>query len=271
MLIDSGGSYRDDSDIGARVVAPFLRHARVRRLDYLVATHPQADHARGFGAILRDFRVGRFWDNGAPLRSEWYGALREVAIQRGIYRDVVAEGYAANVVDGVQLDLLHPSATYQPQTKRRGDREAAGENNRSLVLKLTYGAVSFLFTGDIEQEAESVLLQTRNDLRATVLKVPHHGSRTSSSEPFVHAVNPSVAVFSVPRESRFGHPHPLVIERYQALGVQLLRTDEHGAITIRTDGHSVWVEPYIGESMTLAAPATDHVAEISTPSAGGPR
>ena len=154
------------------------------------------------------------------------------------------QGYTATVIDGVHLELLHPSATFQPPTKRRGDREDAGENNRSLVLKLTYGAISFLFTGDIEQEAESVLLQTSDDLRATVLKVPHHGSRTSSSEPFVRAVDPSVAVFSVQRDSRFGHPHPMVVERYKALGVHLLRTDEHGAITVRTDGQSVWVEPY---------------------------
>ena len=108
----------------------------------------------------------------------------------------------------------------QHSSLRRSDvaiRADAGENNRSLVLKLTYGAISFLFTGDIEQEAESVLLQTSDDLRATVLKVPHHGSRTSSSDPFVRAVDPRVAVFSVQRDSRFGHPHPMVVERYKAL------------------------------------------------------
>ncbi len=271
MLIDSGGSYRDDSDIGARVVAPFLRHTRVRGLDYLVATHPQSDHAKGFGAILQDFRAGLFWDNGAPLRSEWYSALREVAVQRGIYQDVVAAGYTATVIDGVHLDLLHPSATFQSQTKRRGEREAAGENNRSLVLKLTYGAVSFLFTGDIEQEAESVLLQTRDNLRATVLKVPHHGSRTSSSEPFVRAVDPSVAVFSVQRDSRFGHPHPMVVERYKALGVHLFRTDEHGAITVRTDGQIVWVEPFLSKPVVLSAQAPRHLAGTLGPSVATPR
>ena len=271
MLIDSGGSYRDDSDIGARVVAPFLRHTRVHRMDYLVATHPQSDHAKGFGAILRDFRVGQFWDNGAPLRSEWYSALREGAVQRGIYQDVLAAGYTATVIDGVQLSLLHPSATFQPLTKRRGDRQAADENNHSLVLKLTYGAISFLFTGDIEHEAESVLLQTSANLRATVLKVPHHGSRTSSSEPFVRAVAPSVAVFSVQRESRFGHPHPMVVERYKALGVHLFRTDEHGAITVRTDGQSLWVEPYSGRPEALSTSATHHLEGRLMPLSAVPR
>jgi competence protein ComEC len=257
--------------MGARVIAPFLRHTRVRRLDYLVATHPQADHAKGFGALLRDFQVGQFWDNGAPLRSEWYGALRGVAVKRGIYQEVVTTGDTATVIDGVHLKLLHPSATFQPPPRRRGDREDADENNHSLVIKLTYGAISFLFTGDIEQEAERVLVQSSDDLRAHVLKVPHHGSRTSSSEPFVRAVDPVVAVFSVQRDSRFGHPHPRVVERYKALGVHLFRTDENGAITVRTDGHTVWVEPYTGESAALYIPATHHLAEALTPPPAAPR
>jgi competence protein ComEC len=271
MLIDSGGSYRDDIDIGARVVVPFLRHTRVRRLDYLVATHPQVDHAKGFGAILRDFRVGRFWDNGALLRSEWYGVLRAVAVQRGIYQDIVAEGRTTAVIDGVHLKLLHPSATFQPPTKRQGDREETGENNRSLVLKLTYGTISFLFTGDIEHEAEHILVQTGDDLRADVLKVPHHGSRTSSSEPFVRAVDPVVAVFSVPRQSRFGHPHPMVVARYQALGSHVFRTDTHGAITVRTDGQSLWVDPYVRGSAEPAAPQTHRRADRRIRLTGVPR
>jgi competence protein ComEC len=271
MLIDGGGSYRDDIDIGARVVAPFLRHTRVRCLDYLVATHPHPDHAKGLGFILGDFRVGQFWDNGAPLRSEWYRALRDEAVQRGIYRDAVAEGYTAAVIDGVHLTLLHPSATFQPPMKRRSGRDEVGQNNRSLVLRLAYGAVSVLFTGDIEEEAESFLLRAGHDLRSTILKVPHHGSRSSSSEPFVRAVGPRVAVFSVPRDSRFGHPHPAVVGRYQAAGARIWRTDAHGALTVRTDGQSVWVVPAIGEPAVLDAPATDRLAGTRLPPAVAPR
>jgi competence protein ComEC len=247
------------------VVVPFLRHRRVRHLDYLVATHPQADHAKGFGAVFRDFRVGRYWDNGVPSPPEWYRALRQVAVQRGIYQDPVAAGYSSAIIDGVRLDLLHPRATYQPQAKRRHERQSAGENNRSLVLKLTYGTVSFLFTGDIEHEAERALLHSSDNLRATVLKVPHHGSRTSSSEAFVRAVNPGIAVFSVQRHSRFGHPHPVVVERYQASGAQVWRTDKHGAISVRSDGQKVWVEPYIGASVRLPVPLTQSVADVLAP------
>jgi competence protein ComEC len=271
MLIDGGGSYRDDFDVGERVVAPFLRHQSIRRLDYVVATHPHPDHAKGLGFILRDFRARQFWDNGAQHAAPWYDKLRQAAIDRRMYRDVVTDGLIAATIDGVDLELLHPTVTFQPQMKRHGSGEDAEENNRSLVLKLTYGAISMLFTGDIEQEAESFLLQSSHHLRATILKVPHHGSRTSSTEPFVRAVNPSVAVFSVQRDGRFGHPHPVVVERYRTLGAQILRTDEHGAITVRTDGRSVWIQPYIGEPAMLSAPAAHHLAETLTPPAAAPR
>jgi competence protein ComEC len=251
MLIDGGGSYRDDVDIGERVVAPFLWHQRVRRVDYAVASHPHPDHAKGLGVILRDFRVREFWDNGAQEPSSWYSTLRQMAIDQRIYRDMSVHGLEARTIDGVRLELLHPTAAFQPPKRQPRVGENRDENNRSLVLKLTFGRISVLFTGDIEQEAERFLLQTNRDLRSTVFKVPHHGSQTSSLESFVRAVNPRAAVFSVQRDSRFGHPHPTVVERYRKLDALVFRTDIHGAITIRTDGHSVWIEPHIGQPAIL--------------------
>jgi competence protein ComEC len=188
-----------------------------------------------------------------------------MAIAQHRYRNVVLNGPAALTIDGVALELLHPTPTFQPHMKPRGRGENAGENNGSLVVKLTYGSISILFTGDIEQEAERFLLQSGRNLRATILKVPHHGSRTSSSAPFVRAIEPKVAVFSVQRDSRFGHPHPLVVDRYTALGTQILRTDVHGAITLRTDGRSVWIDPYRGESTMFSVPLTPSMAERHAP------
>ena len=272
MLIDGGGSYRDDVDIGERVVAPFLWHQRVRRVDYVVASHPHPDHAKGLGVILRDFRAREFWDNGAREPAAWYRALRQTAIDRRIYRDLRVNGLEAHTVDGVRLELLHPTAAFQPPPKRRprvGEND--DENNRSLVLKLTFGRISVLFTGDLEREAERFLLQTDRDLRSTIVKVPHHGSQTSSLEAFVRAVNPQVAVFSVQRDGRFGHPHPAVVERYRKLDALVFRTDTHGAITVRTDGHSVWIEPHIGPPVILPPLAAHHAAEVVTPPpAAGP-
>jgi competence protein ComEC len=266
MLIDGGGSYRDDFDVGERVVAPFLWYQGIRRVDYVVATHPHPDHAKGLGVILRDFRVQQFWDNGAQQSTPWYDKLRQAAIDQHMYRDVVINGSAATTIDGVDLELLHPTPTFQPQMKRRGSGEDAGENNRSLVLKLTYGTISILFTGDIEQEAERFLLQSSHNLSATILKVPHHGSRTSSGMAFLRAVNPRVAVFSVQRDSRFGHPHPVVIDRYTTLDAYVFRTDEHGAITMRTDGHALWVEPLIGQPVVFTPTATHQLAATAPPS-----
>jgi competence protein ComEC len=269
MLIDGGGSARGDFDVGERVVAPFLWHKRVRTVDYVVATHSHPDHAKGLPFILKYFRVRQFWDNGATLHSPWYTMLREQAVGGGLYRDVVSAGLARVSIDGVRLDVLHPTLAFQSQAQL-GARtpEDRGENNRSLVLKLGYGDVSVLFTGDIEQEAEAFLLQTGCDVGATVLKVPHHGSRTSSSEAFVRAVNPRVAVFSVQRDSRFGHPHAMVVERYQASGAHVLRTDAHGAISLRTDGQSLWVEPFIGQPAVLPSAAPHQLVETvpSSPS-----
>ena len=103
------------------------------------------------------------------------------------------------------------------------------------------------------------------------MKPSHHGSRTSSTEPFVRAVNPSVAVISAQRDSRFGHPHPVVVERYHALGAHVFRTDERGAIAVHTDGQTVWIRPHIGEPMVLSAPIAHRLVEALPPSAAGPR
>jgi competence protein ComEC len=266
MLIDGGGSYRDDFDIGQRIVAPFLWHKGVRTVDYVVATHPHPDHAKGLRFILQDFRVRQFWDNGAPLQSGWYRGLREAALGHGIYRDVVAEGFHSATIDGVRLDLLHPSPAFRPEAERRArTQEDRDENNRSLVLKLTYGAISFLFPGDIEQEAEAFLLQTGRNVNATVLKAPHHGSRTSSSEAFLRAVGPSAVVFSVQRDNRFGHPAPAVLARYEAFGAQIFRTDHDGAITMWTDGQTLGAAPYDGQAAMVVIPGQRQLADTLIP------
>jgi competence protein ComEC len=193
--------------------------------------------------ILKDFRVQQFWDNGAPLRSSWYRALREEAVQRGLYRDMVAEGFTTGMIDGVRVEMLHPTSAFQPPAARRPrDTEDRQENEHSLVLKLTYGTISYLFPGDLEHGGETFLLQTGRDVRATVLKVPHHGSLTSSGDAFLRAVSPEAVVFSVQRDNRFGHPAPAVLQRYEATGARIFRTDWDGAITFRSDGRSLWVE-----------------------------
>ena len=115
-------------------------------------------------------------------------------------------------------------------------------NNMSAVLKLTYGEVSFLFTGDIEADAEKAMCDAGIDLKSTVLKMPHHGSSTSSTPRFISAVNPEIAVISLGEDNEYGHPHDNIVKRYEAKGVKMYRTDESGTVKITTDGKEYAVE-----------------------------
>jgi competence protein ComEC len=139
-----------------------------------------------------------------------------------------------HVVDGVTITVLAPDSTW---TATRDD-----PNTSSVVVRATYGDVRFLLTGDAESEEESWLLaRYPDDLRADVLKVAHHGSRTSSAEAFLDAVRPRVALISVGRGNRYGHPDEGVLRRFGARSVEVLRTDDDGTITVQSDGRSIWV------------------------------
>ena len=137
--------------------------------------------------------------------------------------------------DGVAVKVVWPKPTGPPPWITR--------NDDSVVLELSLGAVHFLLTGDIEEEAEIRL----GKIPADVLKVPHHGSKSSSSPGFIAAVGPRLAIVSAGYRNRFGHPHPTVVDRFRAAGVQLYRTDRDGAVTVSTDGASVWVRTFRDE------------------------
>ena len=134
------------------------------------------------------------------------------------------------------LNLLHP---IDASSTNLLDKD---KNDDSLVMKITYGNVDILFTGDIGKEAESRLIASGQDIRSEILKVPHHGSRTSSSAPFLDAVQPRCAIFSLGQGNRYRFPHADVVARYRARGCPMLRTDEAGAITLRTDGTRCWID-----------------------------
>jgi len=182
--------------------------------------------------------VGKVWDNG-DLETE--SPLVERLLEAGGERmETTGRGDAAQVVNGVKVEFLHPPR----------DKVSKGNlwgNDASLVLRLTYGEVSFLFPGDIESFAEGDILKTGVDLRCTVLKVPHHGSKTSSTPDFLNAVSPKFAVFTVRGGARPRLPNQGVVERYEAMGVKVLRSDRDGAITFITDGKDLRVQTYLGK------------------------
>ena len=250
MLIDGGGEIRfynstegDDEDdltdtafsIGEAVVSRFIWSLGRTRVDYVLATHSHADHIGGLSGVVSNMRVGEAIIGHKPISDSEYEHFKKAVERRGVSIWTVTKGEHFEI-DGVGIDVLWP-------LKQTGATATSG-NDDSVVLRLAYGSVSFLLAGDIEQSAEESLVASGADLRADVLKVPHHGSRTSSTEAFINAVNPKCAVISVGERSRFGHPHPAVVNRYLERGIKLFQTGRDGMVTIRTDGATLDLQTY---------------------------
>ncbi|MBI5453864.1 MAG: DNA internalization-related competence protein ComEC/Rec2 [Deltaproteobacteria bacterium] len=230
MLIDGGGGFKTEFDAGERIVAPFLWSRKIDSIDYMVASHAQLDHIGGLRFIAENFGVNEFWWNGV-------GGLRglgESLSERGVSIRTIGRGNGPPVreIGGVKVEALHPLKDYGYDT-----------NNMSLVLRLTYGNESILFTGDIGEEGEGELV--KNNPRATVLKAPHHGSKGSSGLKFLEKVRPSVVVVSAGRNNRFGFPNKETLDRYSAIKARVIRTDKDGAVTIETDGNGLQVRGYL--------------------------
>jgi competence protein ComEC len=228
ILIDGGPSAETVSDALGRAL-PFYD----RRIDLVILTHPQADHLAGLSAVLERYNVGSLmttrFANPTALYDEW----RTYLADSDIPRFPAIRGQWIDLGDGARLTVLSPT----PET-RLGS--AADINDTSIVLRLTMGDVSFLLTADISEETEAALIRLGTDLRSTVLKVPHHGSSTSASTPFLSRVQPSVDVISAGSGNPYGHPAPEVLARLD--GDAIYRTDEDGDITVATDGDHLWVE-----------------------------
>jgi len=227
LVVDAGGSFGIDYDVGERHVAPVLWSAGVRRLDALALSHGHPDHVGGAPFLLRAFRVGEVWEGPAALADPSWRRLDGELREARVARRALGRGHRLDW-DSVELVVLGPSVRRPPWRIRNED---------SLVLVARLGHVSFLLPGDVQAEAEE-----RLDLPPSlVVKVPHHGSRSSSAPAFVGRAQPRVAVVSVGARNPFGHPHPSVLRRYDESGALVLRTDRDGEVTVATDGGRVWV------------------------------
>ena len=243
-MIDGGGfSDNNTFDMGARVLAPFLWRKKIRTIDTLVLTHPNSDHLNGLIFIARHFNVKTIWTNNEPRTTLGYKRLQNIIAQEQINQPDFQQMPHQQLINGVEFCFLYPPADFLARKTRQKWRST---NNNSLVVKVSFGEISFLFAGDVMSEAEKELVSLAGaDLSCDVLLVPHHGSRTSSSQPFLSSVRPNVAVFSAGWKNRFRFPHPTVLAAYEKLGCQIFRTDQNGAIMITTDGKRLTVEPFI--------------------------
>ncbi len=242
MLIDGGGLYGDHFDIGKKVIAPFLWKKRVRRIDYLVLTHPDPDHLKGLLFIASHFSIGQFWENGICVESPSYQELEEILSRKRIKRHILNTSIPPLHIHGVELSFLHPPPRKLPQREKW---DSSFINNQSLVMKLKFKNIQVLLTGDIEEEAEYRMLMEGLPLKADVLKIPHHGSLSSSTLPFLQRVQPIYAILSAGNRNRGRLPHPEVLKRYESLGIKVLRTDQQGAISITTDGEKMKIKSFL--------------------------
>jgi len=243
MLVDGGGLYDDRFDTGKNVVAPFLWNKKIRRIDTLVLTHPDPDHLKGLNFIASEFSVGQFWDNGFQTTAEPYLQLRKTLDQKKIRIQSVSEKTPTQTINGVEISVLNPPTRRETQKRTHSPRDV---NNASLVIKLRFKNVSVLLTGDVGKEAEEWMLRKNYPLRSDILKVPHHGSATSSSMLFLERVKPTYAILSVGERNIGRLPRPETLRRYQQLGAALYRTDVQGAITVVTDGEAIQIKTFSG-------------------------
>ena len=222
-------------DTGERILSPFLSYEGVGKLDLIVLSHPDNDHGGGLYHILHEFGADRVL--GVPhldLPPMTHRVLHELIDEKGIPHEL---GYAGEIdlTSTVKLELLHP---FDEASTNLRDRDV---NDDSLVLKLSYGEVDILFTGDIERRAERRLVESGMDLEAEILKVPHHGSKTSSSPEFLSLVRPEYGIFSLSARNPYKFPPRQILRRYRNFGCKVLRTDALGAIKLKTDGSRCWI------------------------------
>jgi competence protein ComEC len=238
MLVDAGGIPRfrgmahSRLDIGEDVVSPYLWRRGIRRLQVLALSHLDQDHAGGAPAMIGNFRPREIW---LPVAAgPIYERIRQVAETYGARIHCLQQG-SVRTLGVMRLTALAPPSALPA---------AWSDNNRSLVLELQYGERRALLTGDIERATE-IALRFEGLLRpAEVLKVPHHGSKTSSSYPFLEVVRPAFAVISAGKDNLYRHPHPEVVERLQEFHATILRTDQFGAVILRTDGRRWELDTY---------------------------
>ncbi|MEQ1354066.1 MAG: ComEC/Rec2 family competence protein, partial [Candidatus Acidiferrum sp.] len=246
LLMDGGGAFGGfpgheqarGSDPGEEAVSPYLWSRGFKSIDVVALTHAHQDHLGGLNAILENFPGGRLWI-GKEVHSAALAKLETLARDKHTAIEYETRG-TSFAMDGVAGEFLWPEMS-------EANTAATAKNNDSLVLRLKYGERTLLLPGDAEKQVENTLVaeDSAGELHADVLKVGHHGSKNSTTEEFLRAVNPKIAIISAGEDNPYGHPAPDLLARLEASGARILRTDRDGAIHILTDGKDIEISCFV--------------------------
>ena len=251
ILVDGGGVYDGAYDPGEEILLPYFRRHGIQRIDLILISHPHPDHVLGLHAVLQNLSVGAVIHPGYGDEHPLMRSILQICRKHGVPVHIVREKMGKYRLGKSELELLAP----YPEDGSVLFAEL-GANDNSLVARLRYGKDSFLLTGDIEAYGELYLLASGVSLRASVVKAPHHGSRTSSSEDFIAATAAEHVLFTTGWRNSFGFPHPEIERRWRAHGAQIWDTSRHGELTfwLTGDGVKIKAHRYPGQPQSRLTP-----------------
>jgi len=238
MIVDGGGQARSKYNPGETVVAPFLRRKGIKHIDIMVVSHPDPDHILGLFPLMENFSVGELWFSGHqnhPLMK----SLIQAAQKKGTRVKNIQMLWGTHYFGDTKIEVLGPHSKSDHKLY-----EELGTNDNSLILKISYGKNSALWPGDIEKSGENYLLNEHSELQVDIVKAPHHGSKTSSTDAFVERTHPQHVIFCTGPLNQWKFPHQPVIKRWQGSGAQTWNTAEQGLITLWLTGTEVKVLPF---------------------------
>ncbi|EJO5349225.1 MBL fold metallo-hydrolase [Clostridium botulinum] len=222
ILIDAGTRKSADT------VTNYLKKQNIKKLDYVIATHPHEDHIGGLPKVIDEFQIKNFYAPKKTANTKIFKDMILALKKKNLKINVAKEGISLDLSNNNSLDFLAPVKNNYKDT-----------NDYSAVVKLTYGNTKFLFTGDAEKISEKDMIKTGEDLSCDVLKVGHHGSHSSSSKNFLDKVNPKIAVISCGKNNDYGHPHKETMKELKKRNIQVYRTDIDGTVVLTSDGENI--------------------------------
>lgn len=222
LLIDAGPNESTDK------LMSYLKKQNIKKLDYIVATHPHEDHIGGMSSVIKKYAIGEFYAPKKMTNTKTFENMVSALKSKNIKINVATAGVNLDLGKNVTCEMIAPNNTNYENL-----------NNYSAVIKITYGNSKFLFTGDAEKLSENEILNENHDISCDVLKVGHHGSTSSSSKPFLDKVAPKIAVISCGKNNDYGHPHHGTTEELKKRNIQIYRTDIDGSIILISDGKKI--------------------------------